>query len=160
MCDSGSIFSESSISDSMSRVFNFSNTDRLLLVVSVVVLLSACEHANPVSTDPPAPTLTSIQNSIFNSSCAISGCHLGANSPRGLDMSPGESWSNLVNVQSSGLPTTIRVVPGDPDNSYLIMKMEGAPGIVGLQMPQGRDPLSDSQIEAIREWIAAGALDN
>ncbi len=75
-------------------------------------------------------------------------------------MSPGESWSNLVNVQSSGVPSTVRVVPGDPDNSYLIMKLEGTPGVVGLQMPQGRDPLSGSQIQAIRDWIEAGALDN
>lgn len=123
-------------------------------------LLAACEHDDPVSVEPPAPTLTSIQNAIFTTTCAVSGCHLGANAPRGLDLSAGESWGNLVNVASGGVPGIDRVEPGDPDNSYLVMKLEGASGIVGQRMPQGRDPLSSDQIQAIRDWIEAGAEDN
>ncbi len=125
-----------------------------------VVGLAACEHAEPLPTAPAAPTLSSLQTTIFNVSCAVSGCHLGDGAPRGLDLAAGASWANLVDVQSSGVPSLKLVVRGDPDNSYLVMKLEGAPGIVGQRMPQGRDPLTPAQITAIREWIAAGAADD
>ena len=52
----------------------------------------------------------------------------------------------------------IRVVPGDPENSYLIHKLEGRPGIVGVRMPQIGPPyLTDGQILVIKRWIELGA---
>ena len=46
----------------------------------------------------------------------------------------------------------MRVVPGDPDNSYLIQKLEGRPGIVGLRMPLSADrssPMARSGHQAL-----------
>ena len=136
--------------------------DVLMVVATLLAatLLAACEHDDPVSTGPPTPTLTGIQNQIFTMTCALSGCHLGDNVPSGLNLTAGQSWDNLVNVQSGGVPGIDRVEPGDPDNSYLVMKLEGASGIVGQRMPLGGNPLSSDQIGAIREWIEAGAEDN
>jgi hypothetical protein len=50
------------------------------------------------------------------------------------------------------------VIPGDPDNSYLVHKVEGAPGIVGQRMPRTAGPfLTPGQILILRRWIALGA---
>ena len=50
------------------------------------------------------------------------------------------------------------MAPGDPENSYLIHKLEGRPGIVGVRMPRGTGPfLTAGQITIIRRWIELGA---
>lgn len=129
------------------------------LFVSLLLggLLAGCEHADPLGANDTSPTLSNIQTNVFNTSCAVSGCHRGAGAPLGLDLSAGNARDNLVNVDSREVPDLLRVDPGDPDDSYLVMKIEGAPGIVGARMPRGRPPLSDEQIQLIRAWIEAGA---
>jgi hypothetical protein len=49
------------------------------------------------------------------------------------------------------------VKPGDPNNSYMVLKIEGAAGIVGLQMPYMETPLPQATMAAIRQWVANGA---
>jgi hypothetical protein len=53
------------------------------------------------------------------------------------------------------------VIPGDPENSYLVHKVEGRPGIVGVRMPTVGPPyLTDGQILILKRWIANGAPRN
>jgi hypothetical protein len=112
-------------------------------------------------TDAPAgiqPTLQSIQSNVFTPICAAPGCHVGAGAQQGLMLdSVNNSFLDLVGVNSSELPSVLRVDPGNPDNSYLVQKIEGAPNIVGAQMPLNQPPLSTEQIDAIRQWILNGA---
>lgn len=70
------------------------------------------------------------------------------------------AYGNLVNVAAAGKAGAVRVVPGNPDASYLVQKLEGTAGIAGGRMPLGGPFLSASQIAVVREWIAAGALNN
>ena len=53
----------------------------------------------------------------------------------------------------------LRVDPGNPDDSYLIIKLEGGDRIADgtARMPLGRTPLTPEQIAVVREWIASGA---
>jgi hypothetical protein len=67
------------------------------------------------------------------------------------------SFQDLVGIASVELPALLRVDPGNPDNSYLVHKIEGRPTILGAQMPLNQPPLSGSQIAAIRTWIQNGA---
>ena len=67
---------------------------------------------------------------------------------------------NLVGVPSVGVPEVQRVKPGDPDESYMVWKVERRSGITGDRMPLGLEPLRAEEIAAIRGWIQAGALDN
>jgi len=46
------------------------------------------------------------------------------------------------------------IVPGDPDNSYLVEL------VVSGKMPKKGDPLTPAEIDIIKAWITAGALDN
>ena len=48
--------------------------------------------------------------------------------------------------------------PGDPNDSYMVQKIEGASGILGNQMPLGETPLPQATINAIRQWITAGVF--
>jgi len=43
------------------------------------------------------------------------------------------AYDQIVNVGSTRKPGAIRIIPGDPDNSYLVHKVEGLPDIVGVQ---------------------------
>ncbi len=132
----------------------------LLLVISITALAAGCEHADPLDPNRIDPTLSSIQANIFNLNCTFSGCHAGPNPQQGQDLSAGQAHANIVNVRSMENANLFRVAPGDPDNSYLVWKIEGRDGIVGVQMPRGRAPLPPEAIAAIRQWIADGAQDN
>ena len=66
-----------------------------------------------------------------------------------------DSFANLVDVDSLQNPTIKRVAPGDPDNSYLIQKLEGTAPMA--QMPFGGTPLDPAIISNIRTWISNGA---
>jgi hypothetical protein len=52
------------------------------------------------------------------------------------------------------------VIPGNPDLSYLVRKLEGGPGITGARMPLGGPPLDPALIANVRAWITAGAPNN
>ena len=133
------------------------------LLALVLLLVAGCDHENPVDPgddDEPQATLSSIQANIFTPSCAVSGCHLGAGAPRGLDLSAGSAHANLVSVASDEVPELMLVAPGNPEDSYLVIKLEGSSRMVGQQMPRGRDPLSSEQIGVVRQWITNGAPDN
>jgi hypothetical protein len=97
----------------------------------------------------------SIQANVFTPIC--SPCHSGAGAPRGLMLDAAHSYNLIVGIPSVEQPSLDRVKSGDPDNSYLVRKIEGAPGISGGQMPLGETPLPQSTIDAIRQWITDGA---
>jgi hypothetical protein len=100
-----------------------------------------------------------IQASVFSANCAFSACHGSGGIPQAeLELSSASvSEANLINVDSTQVDK-LRVAPGDPDASYLLDKLLGrnlAPGT--LQQPPLGGPLCDPKIQAVEEWIAAGA---
>ncbi len=153
-----------------------------LLILLSVLALTGCgagsgegldENGRPV-TETPEPdtenpdnepvdgvTLADIQAEIFDSPCAI--CHAGSSAPQGLRLDTEDnSYNQLVGADGNGVPANevpelLRVDPGNPDDSYLVHKVEGEPDIVGGQMPLNMAPLSQDQITMIRDWITNGA---
>ena len=103
-----------------------------------------------------APTLDSIQANVFSVNCAIPGCHGGGSVQFGLRLDPGFSYGNLVNVASPRDSNLIRVIPGNPDASFIIQKLEGTQTL-GDRMPDFGPYLPQSTIDVIRQWIANGA---
>jgi hypothetical protein len=75
-----------------------------------------------------------------------------------MNLSQGQAYANIVNVQSNQMPSLDRIEPNDPDNSYLIRKIEGT-GLL-QRMPAGGSPLPAATIQLIRDWTAAGAPNN
>lgn len=109
------------------------------------------------------PTLPQIQAVVFGPTCAVGGCHTGGGAvlPGVMDLSNEQaSYDNLVNVPALeiGGGGAFRVLPNDPDMSYLVQKLEGDQ-MVGNQMPPS-GALDQSIIDEIRQWIADGAPRN
>ncbi len=135
---------------------------RLTALVAAVVPLAGCEHADPLAVDNREATFANVQASVFNTNCALSGCHDGGSSslPGILDLREGQAYANIVGVASIQRAGLSRVSPNNPDDSYLVRKIEGGPDIGGSRMPFGRSALSQDQIDLIREWIENGAEEN
>ena len=62
----------------------------------------------------------------------------------------------VVDVRSTEMPERLRVVPGDPEASYLFEKISSDHPAVGMRMPPGQ-PLPADIIQAVRRWILDGA---
>jgi mono/diheme cytochrome c family protein len=123
----------------------------------------------PPSTPAPNPTVTfsSIQHDIFetgdaNGRAACTNCHtsVGRSPAGGLDLIHAAAYEQLVNMPARAVSGSMRVVPGDPDRSYLVRTIEGASGIAGQRMPISGPYLTESQIAIVRQWIAQGAPRN
>lgn len=114
----------------------------------------------PPPPPPPAagfgPNFSEIQANVFDTECV--GCHSAGNASGGLNLEAASSYSMLVDVPSNGDPGIDRVEPGQPNNSYLVQKLEGEPS-AGQQMPPGA-PLPQAEIDVIRQWITDGAIDD
>ncbi|MGB5257190.1 MAG: Ig-like domain-containing protein [Woeseiaceae bacterium] len=104
------------------------------------------------------PTLDQIQAIVFSPKCAS--CHAGAGSTSGIanmDLRNADAaFNTLVNIASVQDGAVVRVLPGQPDNSYLVHKIEGVAPVGGIMPPTGMLPAAE--IAAIRQWITDGAL--
>ncbi len=138
------------------------------LVLCLALTSVACdEQLSEIAGPTPnlEPTLSSIQREIFNVSdpsgrlpCIQCHTNAGRTPSAGLLLVEGQSFQSLVNQASRAKPGAVFVVPGDPDNSYLIQKLDGAPTITGARMPRNAGPfLTAGQISIIRRWIQLGA---
>jgi hypothetical protein len=139
---------------------------RVALALALAFGGAACDESlQDVAGPTPnlTPTFSSIQREIFNTTDssgrqACITCHVAGGMAAFLPLTEGVSYNNLVNRMSGAKPGAIRVIPGDPDGSYLIHKLEGAPDIVGQRMPRTGGPfLTDGQVSIIRRWIELGA---
>ena len=108
--------------------------------------------------EPGPPTWSSLyDNELW--SCSNPMCHGGGLA--GVNFaSKDAAWHSLIDQPANpkfdcaGLGKK-RIVPGDPDNSLLILKLDiNAP--CGQQMPPG-GTLSDKAVARVREWIELGA---
>lgn len=126
---------------------------RLMLGAGLLALACAAkaEDAPPVSYEKDIVP-------ILESNCAT--CHLTGEEAGGLSLVGDAAIGFLVNKPSEGAPAILRVAPGEPDKSYLVMKLEGTHidnGGQGARMPFGGFPLDDADMAKIRAWIAQGA---
>lgn len=138
------------------------------ILVSMTALLAACgggggggsyggsSPAGGTGTTLEA-TFASIQANVFTPICTA--CHVGASAPQGLRLDEANSYALLVGVASAEQPGVARVAPGNPDASYLIAKLEGT-AAVGNRMPLDGTPLTQAEIDVIRQWITDGAPKN
>jgi hypothetical protein len=127
---------------------------RAVLAASFAIVILGC------GLDPKERgKLSILQREIFTPTCALGGCHSGASPQAGLDLTDGNAHASLVNVDSTLELGKKRVVPGDPAASVLFQAVQGTAAGV-LRMPIGRSPLSRADVDAIAEWILAGARDD
>ena len=104
-------------------------------------------------------TLHEVQ-AIFNAHCLP--CHSSDNEEghpvAGLDLSESNMPGSTIAVRSHQLTDTFLVNPGRPDASYVVEKIVMDSPSRGKRMPRDMPPLSDEEIETIRDWVLGGAL--
>jgi hypothetical protein len=144
-----------------------------VLGLAVAVSGLACDTAlHPGDADAPvsASCLEAVNRSdlpwiadhVFRPSCALStSCHSGARPAGGLDLSSAaRAHQNLVGVAAASEADRVRVVPGDPQASYVMVKLGVVPGPLGdggTRMPPNSPPICSEKLGAVERWIAAGA---
>ncbi len=131
----------------------------LLLIAVLLAAASGCKHEplNPVvdGNTPPDTTEGCDPNTvyfvndvlpIFNSSCAMSGCHNAASAQDGVVL---DTYANIMN--------TGEVSPGNPGNSeiYEVITEDDADKL--MPPPSSGITLTQEQINTIYNWIASGA---
>jgi hypothetical protein len=135
----------------------------LFFALILIVLLNGCSEENTTqpeqnpSSNVPLSKLSDIQQKVFTQSCALSNCHGQTNNQANLLLSEGNSFVNLVNVQSLLFPQFTRVLPDSSSKSLIIKILKGE---VSPQMPLNRAPLDPAIIDSVAKWIDNGALNN
>jgi len=95
-----------------------------------------------------APNAAQVKTLLVN---GCQSCHGGA---AGLNISSGNDWAaDMIAATSTEISLEKLVIAGNANGSYLIKKLTGAPGIVGLQMPVGAPAFSNADINLIKAWI-------
>lgn len=102
---------------------------------------------------------TDIQEIFVRRGCSAGQCHGSGAGGLTLTSSAAANHAVLVGVESTSESDFVRAEPGDPDNSYVVIKLEGRQS-VGARMPLGAPPLDDIDLANIRNWITAGAQSN
>ena len=154
------------IQDLVAVATAFEQTGRLDADVNrdgVVNVLDLVRVSNSFGQTAPAETATyhSLQEYIFDKSCANSACHAAPTNVANLNLTYGESYANLVGRLASNPAAAAMgmklVDPGNPENSFLLTKLMAIRDpTYGARMPVVGE-LHTAKIDAIRTWIAAGA---
>ncbi len=98
---------------------------------------------------------------IFDKRCTFPRCHGTGFIAGGLDLEEGASFDQIVGVTplnpAANVAGLLRIDPGDPANSLLVVKVAGTPPEgFGRQMPLG-GTLSETEVGTIRTWVENGA---
>jgi mono/diheme cytochrome c family protein len=139
----------------------------LALAASAASAFAGCAGRGSGEAEEPGPEpspggsidfATQVQP-IFDRYCS---CHLSPSAPEGAVLLPEVAYDALVGNPSRQSPALLLVEPGEPDRSYLVIKIDdNVPNVasvrVGDLMPQRLPPLSRTDIDTIRQWIAEGA---
>ncbi len=125
----------------------------------------ACNDHDPSVAPNVEPTLANVFSVLFYQSCAFNGCHAGSTPSAGLDLLSSTLHADLLGHETLANPGMALVEPGDPDNSWLYQILSqcepmGATGVVGHMPLNAPVLLDDRSVALVREWIAAGALND
>lgn len=138
---------------------------RLGAILLLVGLCSACgeKSASPAAGAAGGISFARQVQPILDAHCVQ--CHVREAPQGGLVLEEGMSYGMMVGKKSAATAMD-RVKPGDPQNSYLLHKLNGTQAQVkgtGLGMPLVEgvyQSLPSKDIETVRKWIEAGAPDN
>jgi hypothetical protein len=123
------------------------------------------EIVDPVDVEPLEPTWSSIYTRLIEPRCNGGPCH-GSTREGELDLrGESEALAALVNAEANGDECgdddSLLLVPGDSAASLLVHKLSGRDEdgnpVCGRLMPIGASRLSEQNLQAIRDWIDAGA---
>lgn len=129
---------------------SFSRLFSCLMLALLVQLIVGSSSAEEPAADQAKISYYKQIRPIFQAHCQ--GCHQPAKAGGDYVMT---SFEAMLGGGESGSEA---VVAGDIDGSYLIDQIMPTDG--EAEMPKGKPALADSEIELIKRWISAGAVDD
>ncbi len=114
-----------------------------LAILSAAIWASACTHAKDPINDPGTNDICFERDvlPIFQSNCAMSGCHDAATRADGVQLT---DYSSIMNTGD--------VKPGKPMDSDVYEEI-----VEGKMPPYGYSKLTQTQIDLLNKWISEGA---
>ena len=131
-----------------------------LVALSVAI---SCED-NPDDVDPACEEAVNhsdlpwLEDNVFRGCSNFTVCHKGsARSANGVNLEKGNVIDNLVGKPHSEFTDRTMVIPGDPDNSYLMVLLGAVEGPLNEAgtMPYQNPLLCQEKIDAISRWITS-----
>ncbi len=122
-----------------------------------------CEDTEGIFEDATPPTFADVQDRVLGPWCSFSSCH-GFGAAGGLELLGDAAREALVDAPTTAEGDAVRVVPGDPDASYLYRLLSQCDprddaGTLVRHMPASAPTLLDPELVGlVRAWIEAGAL--
>jgi hypothetical protein len=103
------------------------------------------------------PTLDSLGPGLFESSCIFDTCHGNNDAAWGLRFTGGPDGiaSAVLDEEAATCKGWMLIVPGEPEQSFLWHKVVEAEPECGDRMPRGIEPLPQSVIDCLTDWIKA-----
>jgi hypothetical protein len=127
--------------------------------LQVTVSDGAASVTRSVALPVQVPTYAADIQPLWSPTCTT--CHSGGGGGR-LNLESGSSYASIVNRNGTASCGTFpRVMPGQPDQSLLVLKISG--DSCGGRMPQqdtGYFDRNPGELVRIRSWILAGALND
>ena len=121
--------------------------DREMSILWTWIGMGAPENASGSTPIPLGPTYESINQNIFQPKCVI--CH-----------SPGNPGKRILLGKDDLLNSPLElVIPGNADESGLVVAVERSDEKRMPPAKDGKAPLGDLEKQAIRDWIQNGAKD-
>ncbi|HRI63815.1 MAG TPA: hypothetical protein PK156_06240 [Polyangium sp.] len=142
----------------------------ILAVLPAIFSFSACSSTTtPAGAggggSAPEGTFANVQ-AIFNNRCV--NCHDASLPPAipydpTLSLVPGDAYAALVNTPANATCGGTRVIPGAPDQSFLMKKIEPGTPCYGSHMPRPFEVgpalnLTATELQTIEAWISDGAM--
>ncbi len=156
-------------------VSGVTSTSLSLAVPATLIATAPASNAVPVIIANPLPgggssaavmfglatatsTLAGTVQPIFNASCTNGMCHSSGAANVPVSLTAGSSLAQLVGVTCSECPPRLCVKACSPlpADSYLVAKITNTDICSGTRMPKAA-PLSASDIQKIKDWVAQGA---
>ncbi len=100
-------------------------------------------------------TFSRVQNQVFNNCIVCHGSSAG-DIAADLNLTPGNSYKNLVGITSEMRPEMVRVYAGSSTYSYLINVLNKDINFNHAASSSA----TDADIQLVKDWIDEGALDN
>ena len=130
---------------------------RKFLLLAGAVVFAGCGATVPEVPEDVSVSYSAHLEPLVTAHCL--GCHESEDPKAKLVLDPGEGYGQLVGRRSVQVPEMALVEPGDPDASYLWLKLQHrAPE--GKGMPRtltGPKELRPAELELYRRWIEDGA---
>jgi len=133
---------------------------RYAAAAGLAALLGGCpfEASTPRGYEP---TFQAIQRDVFNVSCSTRSCHGSPGFKGRLDLEEGKAYAALVGIPPDNAAALaaglLRVAPGNPEKSFLVIKLTGPAPDQGDRMPSRSLALPPAAVAAVEAWIRNGA---